>query len=100
MVELLHELNKEKYGEKRMMFQTKESLIRPDRMRRFWIWAFGALMFCSGVMFGRNSIEPEASVQSVPFATLEDMRFLVAELRVCKETLSEYDIHVESAEYE
>jgi len=99
MVELLHELNKEKYGEKRMMFQTKESLIRPNWT---WvgIWAFGALMFCSGVMFGRNSIEPEASVRSVPFATLEDMRFLVAELRVCKETLSEYDIHVESAEYE
>lgn len=82
-----------------MMHQTKESLIRPDWIQ-IGMWAFGVVMFCCGVMLGRNSVEPETSVQSVPFASLEDMRFLVAELRVCKETLAEYDIHVDPAKYE
>ena len=76
-----------------MMHQTKESLIRPDWIQ-IGMWAFGVVMFCCGVMLGRNSVEPETSVQSVPFASL------VTELRVCKETLAEYDIHVDPAKYE
>mgnify|MGYP003629801465 CR=1 FL=1 len=83
-----------------MMFQTDEKLVRPDWI---WIgmWVFGVLMFSAGVGLGRTLVEQEEpSVQTVPFATLEDMRFLVGKMRVCEETLSAYDIHVDPTKYE
>ena len=72
------------------MFQTSETLIRPN-WKVVGVAAICACLFLSGFVLGRLSIEQEECEEKViPFATLEDMAFLVGEIRECKGSGSDW----------
>jgi len=72
------------------MFQTSETLIRPN-WKVVGVITMCACLFLSGFVLGRSSVEQkECEEEVVPFATLEDMAFLVGELRGCKKVESDW----------
>ena len=71
------------------MFHTKDTVLRPDwtAVGFITILVLSIILFSLGLRIGKNLQEVEDC--NPCFATLEDMKFLVEELRECRETRGE-----------
>ena len=66
------------------MYQTNKTLIRPD-WKTVGIISTALFLFFAGLVVGNQLKKLETEDLHAGFSSLEDMNFLVSELRKCKE---------------